>query len=157
MTFDGVIGDNNQLVVNSKADMKFFKKTTEGNIVVMGKHTYESIGKVLPNRFNIVLTSDKSFKPESSHVYFADSIHKILHLISPEDERDIYFIGGARVYEQVIPICDEVLLTVFDRDANYYRTVTSKMFPQRLLVHNFNSKPEVIANFDGGVVYKYTK
>ncbi|ALS22106.1 dihydrofolate reductase [Paenibacillus naphthalenovorans] len=105
-----LIGSNNSLPWYLPNDLSHFKKITTGNIVVMGKNTYESIGKPLSNRINVILTRDNSCKIEGCIV--SNSIHKLLQNICVEEE--IFIIGGANVYSQFMTIADKLYVTYID-------------------------------------------
>ena len=107
---NGVIGDNNSLLWNIREDMRRFRTTTSGHPVVMGRKTYDSIGRPLPKRTNVVITrSDISI--EGCQV-----VHSLEEAISlfPQDE-EIFIIGGAQIYEQALPLADRLYLTVVHR------------------------------------------
>lgn len=91
------------------ADMKHFREITEGHTVVMGRKTFESIGKPLPKRRNIVLTRDQDFKAMGCEVMY--SINDILKLASSEE---ICIIGGGAVYKEFLPYVDTLLITFID-------------------------------------------
>jgi dihydrofolate reductase len=110
---DNLIGNNNELPWHFKKDLKYFKETTEGNIVVMGRKTYESIGREgLPERDNIVLTnrgvSRVATLRDDYSLFFTDSIEYILQL---RDYREVFIIGGATIYEQFLPYADKLYVT----------------------------------------------
>lgn len=113
-----VIGVDNKLPWNIKEDLKYFKKITSGNIIIMGRNTYESIGKPLPNRKNVVLTRDHFFKPEG--VTVVHSIERaISEFIMKENNDDlnkkqIFIIGGAEVYKQFMPYVSRLYITQID-------------------------------------------
>ena len=115
-----LIGKNNALPWHLPADLKFFKKMTTGHTIIMGRKTFESIGKPLPNRRNIVLTRNKDWMP-STDVEFFLSIEEATKTIKPEEKA--YIIGGANLYKQALPVVDEMLITkiehVFDGDAYF--------------------------------------
>ena len=97
------IGKNNKLLVSIPQDMKFFRETTTGKVVVMGRKTLESFpgGQPLKKRVNIVLTSDKNY-----HVNGADIVHSIdalLEELKKYPAEDIYVIGGESIYRQLLP------------------------------------------------------
>lgn len=96
------IGYKNKLLFHIPSDMARFKELTMGKTVIMGRKTYESIGKVLPGRQNIVLTNS-----EISGVQTAKSIEEAVKL----SENDIFVIGGSSVYEQFLPFADDIFLT----------------------------------------------
>jgi dihydrofolate reductase len=105
------IGFENKLLVSLQNDMKHFKQTTTNGIVCMGRLTYESIGKLLPNRTNIILSSNPNYKVEGAYVY--NSIDDVLrHYHSYFIKTDLYFIGGEKVYSQALEYADEVILTI---------------------------------------------
>jgi len=111
------IGKKNQLLWHLPADMKHFRKITLGKPVIMGRKTFESIGKPLPNRENIIITSDKNF--HSQGIKVVHSLQEALDLTKNQPETMI--IGGASIYKQALPISDRLYLTVvhhkFDADA----------------------------------------
>ena len=101
-----VIGKNNQMPWKLSGDLKRFKTITTGHTVVMGRRTYESIGKPLPNRRNIVLTSI----PESIiDCITADSLKDAIIISEPEPE--LFIIGGATVYKQTLPFAEKLYIT----------------------------------------------
>jgi dihydrofolate reductase len=113
MTDEGVIAIDGKLPVKSKVDMKHFKETTEGNIVIMGNTTYKTLNGQLPNRLNIVLTKSKIDGDPSTRPYYTDSILNAIRYQPVGDTRDLYVIGGTKVYRAMLPMCDEVIITVF--------------------------------------------
>ena len=99
-----VIGSKGKIPWHLPEDFKHFKKTTLGGAVIMGRLTYESLGKPLPNRQNIVLTSRKL-----DGVLTATSLTDALKLV--EAGREAFVIGGARVYADALPLADELILS----------------------------------------------
>lgn len=112
---NGVIGRGNELPWHLPADLKYFKQTTNGKTVLMGKNTYDSIlsylGHALPNRTNIVLSADKFSAPDAQVV---TSIDEALALTSPNEE--IFIIGGRMVYETFLPLADRLYITWVESD-----------------------------------------
>jgi len=110
-----VIGKDNSLIWHLPSDLKRFKEITAGNAVIMGRKTYESIGKPLPNRRNIIITRNENYEVEGCEV--VNSLEEAL-LICYEN---CFIIGGAEIYKQSLPITDEIYLTevdnVFDGDS----------------------------------------
>jgi len=104
---DRVIGINNQLPWKLPADMKFFRSTTMGKPIIMGRKTYESIGKPLPGRTNIIITRDLDFHAEGCIV--AHSIEEALKQTGATKE--VMIIGGASLYKQVLPLAQRFYLT----------------------------------------------
>lgn len=108
------IGYKNKLLISIPEDMKFFRETTTGNIVVMGKNTLLSFpnGKPLKNRVNIVITHDKEFKSEGAAI--VNSIEEALKEIKKYDTENVYVIGGGSIYEQMMPYVDTAYITYID-------------------------------------------
>lgn len=104
-----VIGKDNCLPWHLPNDLIRFKEVTMGKIVVMGRKTWESIGKPLPGRLNIVLTKDEKFEAEGAKV--SHDIASILSL-STSIKDEIFIIGGAQIYEKFLPYADFIYLTV---------------------------------------------
>src|SRR5690606_4051525 len=104
---NNAIGKNNQMLWHLPDDFKYFKQQTIGHSVIMGRKTYESIGKPLPERRNIVVTRDQEWT--AGDVDVANSISEILTYC--RDEREIFIIGGADIYKQTFPLAQKVLLT----------------------------------------------
>ena len=108
------IGLNNKLLVSIPADMKFFRQTTTGNVVVMGRKTLESFPNGLPlkNRRNIVLTRDPEYKVKDAEV--VHSREELMELLKDCDSSRVYVIGGESVYRMLLPDCDTVHVTKVD-------------------------------------------
>jgi len=106
---DRAIGKDNHLLWRLPNDMKFFRKLTTGHTIIMGRKTFESFPKgALPNRKNVVITSDpKAAFPNTSVVH---SIDEAIHTGTEGEE--LFFIGGAKVYEAILPIADKLYLTL---------------------------------------------
>ena len=107
MAANGVIGRDNQLPWHLPADLKHFKQTTMGKPILMGRKTYESIGRPLPGRTNIVITRDTGYRVDGCIV--VNSIDAALAAAGEQDE--IMVIGGAEFYRQVLPRTDTIYLT----------------------------------------------
>ena len=99
------IGLHNKLLVSIPADMKFFRETTMGKVVVMGRKTLESFpgGQPLKKRTNIVLTSDKNYKVKDAVV--VNSVEALLEELRQYNDEDIYVIGGGSILRQILPYC----------------------------------------------------
>jgi dihydrofolate reductase len=89
--------------------LKFFKRTTLGHIIVMGRKTYDSIGKPLPGRENWVVSRD-------ADIAGVTVLRSFGSITEPTDGRQLYIIGGAQLYAALLPRCSELLLTRIDRD-----------------------------------------
>ena len=108
------IGNGNKLLVSIPQDMKFFRETTTGRVVVMGRKTLESFpgGQPLKKRVNIVLTGNSSYQVKDAVV--VNTIDEILEEVKKYDSEDIYVIGGESVYRQMLPYCDKAYVTRID-------------------------------------------
>jgi len=104
------IGKNNKLLWRIPEDLKRFKKVTEGHAVIMGRKTYESIGKPLPNRLNIIITRNTSYKPPACFVF--PSLGEALVYAKKYEKEEIFVIGGGEIYRQALPLTDKLYLTV---------------------------------------------
>lgn len=107
---NGVIGADGQIPWRLRNDMRFFRATTEGHAIIMGRKTFESIGRPLPNRRNIVLTRDPAYTALGVTV-----VH------SPEEalrvcDADAFVIGGQQVYDTFLPFADELFITEVDAE-----------------------------------------
>lgn len=113
MDINRVIGKNNQLPWHLPADLAFFKKTTMGKPIVMGRKTHESIGKPLPGRQNIILTRNKNYEAEGCTV-----IHSVDEIFSLEknEQDEICVIGGAEIFKEVLPCADRLYITTIEHE-----------------------------------------
>ena len=114
-----LIGKDNALPWHLPADLGYFKKTTTGKTVLMGRKTYESIGRPLPNRRNVIVSRNNEFQAEGCEV--VDSIDAALELAKNDDE--VMVMGGASFYEQMLPNADRLYITKiegeFEGDAHF--------------------------------------
>lgn len=106
------IGKDNQLPWHLPADLLHFKKLTTGFPIIMGRKTFDSIGKVLPNRRNIVISRQSNLKIPGAEV--TGSLQGALDLC--KDEKDVFIIGGAQIFGQALPLADSIYLTVIEYD-----------------------------------------
>ncbi|MFD1425414.1 dihydrofolate reductase [Kroppenstedtia sanguinis] len=102
-----VIGRNGQMPWHLPNDLKHFKETTTGHTVVMGRKTYESIGKPLPRRRNVILTENPHFRAPAG-------VEVIHHPQEVTQLGDLFIIGGAQLYEQFLPLADRLYITQID-------------------------------------------
>ncbi|WP_418752603.1 dihydrofolate reductase [Frisingicoccus sp.] len=108
------IGYQNKLLNSIPEDMKFFRETTTGKVVVMGRKTLESFpnGRPLKNRTNVVITRQKGYEVPGAVV--VHSVDEAMDYLKDFKSEDIYVIGGASIYEQMLPYCDVAHVTVMD-------------------------------------------
>ena len=109
MSENRVIGAGNKIPWHLPEDFKWFKQLTTGNVVVMGRKTFESIGRPLPNRENIILSRSRFEHPGTRT---AASLREVL--VSGET-REVFICGGAEIYAQALPFCSDLYLTVVKR------------------------------------------
>jgi dihydrofolate reductase len=127
------IGKNNQLLCHLPADLKFFKATTMGYPVLMGRKTYESIGRVLKGRRNLVVTHRTDFRIEGAEIY-----HSIDTALQSCKEEKVFIIGGAEIFRQSLEHTNEIYRTLikhtFEADTffppfeNEFKLVSSECF-----------------------------
>ncbi len=112
-----VIGKDNQLPWHLPADLKFFKKTTMGHPIAMGRKTHESIGKPLPGRENIIITRNKEYQSDGCTVLY--SVNELLQHSEQLDE-EVFIIGGAEIFKAAFPTANRLYITkiydVFEGD-----------------------------------------
>lgn len=108
------IGLNNKLLVRIPEDQKFFRETTTGKVVVMGRKTLESFpgGQPLKNRINIVLTRDENYRAKDATVVY--SLEELFEELKQYKSEDIYIIGGESIYRQLLDYCDVAHITKID-------------------------------------------
>lgn len=106
---NGVIGSDNKLIWHLSDDLKNFKKITSGHCIIMGRKTYESIGRPLPNRTNIVLSRNKDYKADGCVVL--NSLSQALTYSKEKGEQEAFVIGGQAVYIAAYDIADKLYLT----------------------------------------------
>ncbi len=122
------LGYKNQLLWKIPDDLKRFKALTLGHTVVMGRKTFESIGRPLPNRTNIIITRDQSFSAPGCTIVHslngaigvgADIIRSTeeRRIASAPTEAEIFIIGGEQIYEQALPLADKLYLTIIDAES----------------------------------------
>lgn len=115
---DRGIGYQNKLLVHLPPDLKHFKAITSGHSIIMGQKTFESIGRPLPNRENIILSLDKNFKATDCQVF--DNIETALEFARQSEQTknsenpEAFFIGGASIYKQAMQYADKLYITLID-------------------------------------------
>lgn len=107
MDEQGLIGKDNDLPWKISADLQYFRRTTMGKPIIMGRNTHESIGRPLPGRQNIVISSQQNYRAEGCDV--VHSIDAALALCS--DVEQVMVMGGASLYQQILPLADTLYLT----------------------------------------------
>ena len=117
MAHNRVIGLNNQMPWHLPADLAWFKKNTLNKPVIMGRKTFESIGRPLPNRHNIVISRQiESIDNKISNVSRVKSIDEAISLAQAQQPDEVFIIGGGNIYQQVLPLIDRLYLTHIDAE-----------------------------------------
>lgn len=111
MSLNRVIGDGNRIPWHLPEDFKWFKQTTLGHVLVMGRKTFESIGRPLPGRETIVLSRAAWSHPGVQTVAGFDAIASLA------GDREVFICGGAQIYGQALPLCSDLFLTLVKREA----------------------------------------
>ena len=137
-----VIGLNGKIPWNIKGEKSRFKELTTGNAVIMGRRTFEEIGKPLPNRTTIVISNTKTFSADNC--FTARSLDEAIKLVA---DKDIFISGGEKLYKEALPIVEKMYITEVD-----YETAGDTFFP------TFDKSlfmEEVVASFNDDIPYKY--
>lgn len=109
---NNAIGKNNQLLWHLPNDLKFFKNTTWGMPVIMGRKTYLSMaGESLPGRYNIVITRQKDHGINRDNVWVVSTIEEALAKAAETDCKEVFIAGGGQVYELFLPLADKIYIT----------------------------------------------
>lgn len=111
MSRERVIGAGGKIPWHIPEDLKFFKRTTIGNIIVMGRKTFESLGKPLSGRENWVLSRTAEYPG-------VKVLRQPSDIVPPGDGREVFVIGGAEIYSALLPLCHEILLTHVNRSVS---------------------------------------
>ena len=142
MSRNRVIGAEGRIPWHISEDLKFFKRTTLGHIIVMGRKTYDSLGKPLPGRENWVVSREAEI-PSVRVLRSFDAVEE------PSDGRRLYLIGGAQLYAALLPRCAELLLTRVDREVE-----GDTFFPD---FENQFDAGEVLENGPGYEIYRHLR
>ena len=143
------IGLNNKMLYDLKKDLKHFKETTTGGLVIMGRKTFDSMGRALPNRENIILTRDKDLERDGALVF--NDISEILSYVE-KSPKEAFVIGGAEICELFLDNIDEAIITKIDEES-----------PADTYLHNFDKDPnfEIIEEsepiYDEGKKIKFVR
>jgi len=137
-----VIGNKGCIPWKIKGEQKRFKELTTGNVVIMGRRSYEEIGRPLPNRTTIVVSGTKNFDAENC--FTVKSLEEAIELAG---DRNIYISGGARLYEEALPLVEKMYITEIDCDIEgdtYFPEFDKNMFEK-----------EINERFEGEIPYTY--
>lgn len=111
---DNVIGKDNKLIWHIPEDLKRFKKITTGNKIIMGRKTFESLGRILPNRKHIILCNDMDMNIDDENVTVLEDISMLDEYIKSDEE--CFVIGGATIYKLLMPYANKLYITKINQD-----------------------------------------
>jgi dihydrofolate reductase len=106
---NNLIGKDNQLPWHLPADLKYFKNLTTGHCIVMGRKTFDSLGRLLPNRTHVIITRQKNYQAEG--VIVVNSIEEAINTCAEKGEEEIFIIGGAEIFKQALNNANRLYLT----------------------------------------------
>ena len=109
-----IIGKDNQLIWHIPEDLKRFKTLTSGHTIIMGRKTFESLGRVLPNRHHVILCNDAEMNIDNENVEVLEDISMLDKYINDEEEN--FVIGGATMYKLLMPYCNKMYITEINQD-----------------------------------------
>lgn len=140
---NGVIGRQNQLPWHIPSDLKFFHEKTKGHVLLMGRKTFESLGKPLPNRFHIVITRQKDCMSSDPMVRFVPDIKagiEVAKSLLNQYPAEVFVLGGSEIYAQTMEQIDRLYLTAIDEEYDgdaYFPDIDSRKWK---LVENREEK-----------------
>lgn len=111
---NNVIGKNNEIIWKLPEDLKRFKELTTGHTIIMGRKTFESIGRILPNRKHIIFSQNPDFRVKDENVEIVHSMLQIQEYIEREEE--VFVIGGAMIYNLLMPHVNKMYVTAIDKE-----------------------------------------
>lgn len=106
-----LIGRDNGLPWRLPADLAYFQRKTTGHAVLMGRKTFESLGRPLPNRHNVIITRDVNYRAEGCEV-----IHSLTEALEAYRDQEVFIIGGSEIYKQALPVTDKLYITWIDHE-----------------------------------------
>ena len=146
---NNVIGKDNKLIWHLPEDLKRFKRITSGKNIIMGRKTFESLGRILPNRKHIILCNDMEMNIDDDRVIVLDDISKLDSYINSDEEN--FVIGGATIYKLLMPLCDKLYITYIDKEFEgdvYFPEIDFNVWKEE-------NKEDGITNEDNPYSYKY--
>ena len=111
---NNIIGKDNQLIWHIPEDLKRFKTLTSGHTIIMGRKTFESLGRVLPNRHHVILCNDAQMNIDNENVEILEDISMLDKYINDEEEN--FVIGGATMYKLLMPYCSKMYITEINQE-----------------------------------------
>lgn len=148
---NNAIGYKGELLARIPDDLKRFKELTTNNVVIMGRKTYESIGKPLPNRQNIIVSRSNIVLPDCSNTYIVDSLKAAFELAESLTGDKVYVIGGGQIYDQAIDWVNTIELTEICED--YPNADT--FFPVHRMKGYFKMTDHTLWYMNANVLYRF--
>lgn len=145
-----VIGIDNELAWKAPMDLKYFKRITSDNVVIMGRKTYDSIGKPLPNRVNIVITRNQNNLPADFNGIIASSLENALEIASSFKDKEAIVIGGGEIYAEALKTVTKMYITWVTRKDG--QEINGNKFFPHINFKEFNLVDEFL--YDEDPVYK---
>lgn len=145
---NGVIGLNNQLIWRLPDDLKRFKQLTLGHPMIMGRKTFESIGKPLPGRQSIIITRDKNFSFEGTLV--VHTLEEAIEAAKQTGTDEAFIVGGGEIYRQVQPLCDKLYITEVHTDIEgdtFFKIENPGLWKESERIHH-EADPKHTISFD---------
>ena len=138
---NNIIGKNNQIIWNLPEDLKHFRELTTGHTIIMGRKTYESLGKPLPDRKHIIFSQNPDFRVHEENVQVVHSLLEIQDLI--EGKEEAFVIGGAMIYNFLMPYVKKMYVTEivkdFEGDA-FFPTIDHEVWKETSRVHGIKNE-----------------
>ena len=135
---NGVIGKDNQLLWKLSSDLKRFKTITSGYYILLGRKTFESIGKPLPNRTSLIIS--RNYKCDLENCFVFQTINDAIVFAAQKNQEEIFVIGGGEIYKQIMPLVNTIHLTIvhteiegdthFDYDDSNWKVLQTEFIPK---------------------------
>lgn len=152
---NNIIGQGSQIPWHSKVDFKYFKDNTLGSPIIMGRKTFESIGRVLPGRLNIVVSSNRQFGFEYPELINCGSLETAIGYARAESNSERIFIcGGGQIYTEGLKYADKILLTRIELEvlntpnSVYFPNIDPKQWELKSVLKSYDEEAELILNFE---------
>lgn len=130
---NNVIGKDNQLIWKLSADLKRFKNLTSGHHILMGRKTFDSLGKPLPNRTHLIITRNSDFQAPEGHFTFS-SVEDAFIFCNKTGVENLFIIGGGQIYNDTINLCDRLEITEVDAELEgdtFFPVIDPKIWRER--------------------------
>ena len=138
---NNIIGKNNQIIWNLPEDLKHFRELTTGHTIIMGRKTYESLGKPLPDRKHIIFSQNPDFRVHEENVQVVHSLLEIQDLI--EGKEEVFVIGGAMIYNFLMPYVKKMYVTEIAKDFEgdaFFPTIEHEIWKETSRVHGIKNE-----------------